>query len=123
MKTSSDNYEAYATNNTTLLTLVNKLDEDCNITITYERTHKDTLLVSTLTESYKIYNDEEISIRVNTQSSLRKPWILYCLVIRLSCSCTKVRFRIDKDTTANIVSGPKGIILNSMTLCRQYIYL
>ena len=98
--------------NTVLLTLVNKLGSDCNITITYERACKDSMI--SLTETYKIVNRKSISIQMNNSCTSKSYCILNCLVIRCVSSYANIRFRINEDTIAEMVLGYRGVSIGSI---------
>jgi hypothetical protein len=113
----------YSTENTIVLTLINTLDEDCNVAITYERTFKDTNIVSPVTKSFDMCNNDSISVRINNSCSSRNAWLLNCLVITRKDYYTKIRFSINNDTTANILSNHKGASLSSVIPYQQHTYL
>ena len=122
MDTASLDNKVYSEENTILLTLVNKLNESCNITITYERNLKDTGDVSSITESFDMLSNDSVSVRINSCCSARNTWLLNCLVITRKHYYTKIRFSLSEDTIANILNNDKSALLSSIVPYQQHTY-
>ena len=109
--------DKYLTDRTVLLTLTNKLDEECNIKICYERSYDNDGMIFThaLSSSFHLENNESCSVRINDHLSYRSMCVLNHITVTLKHSYTRIKFDLHKDANVDIIAGEHHTILTSIS--------